>query len=108
MVAYPPWQKGTVEERPGGWLYTTRLAAYVEGGGGFVGVHAAACTEYDWPYYGEHGLDRRLAAERATGAVRGPQRTGRQMTEEPLAVPRLDQPVLLASFHQVGEFLGQR
>ena len=31
----------------------TGLAAYVEGGGGFVGVHAAACTEYDWPYYGE-------------------------------------------------------
>lgn len=30
-----------------------RLKAYVESGGGFVGVHAAACTEYDWPYYGE-------------------------------------------------------
>lgn len=30
-----------------------RLAAYVEAGGGFVGVHAAACTEYEWPYYGE-------------------------------------------------------
>ncbi|MFC5213394.1 ThuA domain-containing protein [Streptomyces coerulescens] len=30
-----------------------RLAAYVEAGGGFVGVHAAACTEYDWPYYGD-------------------------------------------------------
>ncbi|MFG2680904.1 ThuA domain-containing protein [Streptomyces sp. NPDC048392] len=30
-----------------------RLAAYVEGGGGVAGVHAAACTEYDWPYYGE-------------------------------------------------------
>ncbi|MEV6021924.1 ThuA domain-containing protein [Streptomyces sp. NPDC052036] len=30
-----------------------RLAAYVEGGGGFAGVHAAACTEEDWPYYGE-------------------------------------------------------
>jgi type 1 glutamine amidotransferase len=30
-----------------------RLAAYVESGGGFVGVHAAACTEYDWPYYRE-------------------------------------------------------
>jgi len=29
------------------------LAAYVEAGGGFVGVHAAACTEYEWPYYGE-------------------------------------------------------
>ncbi|WP_405729826.1 ThuA domain-containing protein [Streptomyces sp. NBC_00028] len=30
-----------------------RLAAYLESGGGFVGIHAAACTEYDWPYYGE-------------------------------------------------------
>ncbi|WP_217236751.1 ThuA domain-containing protein [Streptomyces sp. AC555_RSS877] len=30
-----------------------RLAGYVDGGGGFVGVHAAACTEYEWPYYGE-------------------------------------------------------
>jgi len=30
-----------------------RLAAHVESGGGFVGVHAAACTEYEWPYYGE-------------------------------------------------------
>ncbi len=26
--------------------------AYVRGGGGFVGVHAAADTEYDWPFYG--------------------------------------------------------
>ncbi|MEU3791040.1 ThuA domain-containing protein [Streptomyces fructofermentans] len=30
-----------------------RLARYVDGGGGFVGVHAAACTEYGWPRYGE-------------------------------------------------------
>ncbi|MEV5886090.1 ThuA domain-containing protein [Streptomyces sp. NPDC052020] len=30
-----------------------RLAAYVEAGGGFAGVHAAACTEYTWPYYGD-------------------------------------------------------
>ncbi|MEV5797678.1 ThuA domain-containing protein [Streptomyces collinus] len=30
-----------------------RLAEYVEAGGGFAGVHAAACTEYDWPHYGE-------------------------------------------------------
>ncbi|GGJ21573.1 ThuA domain-containing protein [Streptomyces brasiliensis] len=30
-----------------------RLASYVESGGGFAGVHAAACTEYGWPYYGE-------------------------------------------------------
>ncbi|MBA0052223.1 DUF1080 domain-containing protein [Streptomyces sp. AJS327] len=26
---------------------------YVSDGGGFVGVHAAADTEYDWPWYGE-------------------------------------------------------
>ncbi|MET7602032.1 ThuA domain-containing protein [Streptomyces avermitilis] len=31
----------------------TRLAAYTRKGGGFVGVHAAACTEDAWPYYGE-------------------------------------------------------
>ncbi|MFF9201152.1 ThuA domain-containing protein [Streptomyces sp. NPDC014986] len=30
-----------------------RLRSYVEAGGGFAGVHAAACTEYGWPYYGE-------------------------------------------------------
>ncbi len=29
------------------------LEAYVRGGGGFVGVHAAADAEYDWPFYGE-------------------------------------------------------
>ncbi|MFE4800651.1 ThuA domain-containing protein [Streptomyces sp. NPDC056708] len=31
----------------------TQLSRYVESGGGFVGVHAAACTEYVWPYYGQ-------------------------------------------------------
>ncbi|MHC4416891.1 MAG: ThuA domain-containing protein [Planctomycetota bacterium] len=25
---------------------------YIRGGGGFVGVHAATDTEYDWPWYG--------------------------------------------------------
>ncbi|MFG3015320.1 ThuA domain-containing protein [Streptomyces cinerochromogenes] len=30
-----------------------RLERYVGSGGGFAGVHAAACTEYGWPYYGE-------------------------------------------------------
>lgn len=25
---------------------------YIEKGGGFVGVHSAAATEYDWPWYG--------------------------------------------------------
>ncbi|EHM29652.1 MULTISPECIES: ThuA domain-containing protein [Streptomyces] len=29
------------------------LRRWITAGGGFLGVHAAACTEYDWPYYGE-------------------------------------------------------
>ena len=29
------------------------LRSYVASGGGFVGVHGASTTEYDWPYYGE-------------------------------------------------------
>ncbi len=29
------------------------LRGFVQGGGGFVGVHAAADTLYDWPWYGE-------------------------------------------------------
>nr|WP_239088217.1 ThuA domain-containing protein [Planosporangium mesophilum] len=31
----------------------TALESYVKGGGGWVGVHSAADTEYDWPFYGE-------------------------------------------------------
>lgn len=29
------------------------LEAYVRGGGGWAGVHSAADTEYEWPFYGE-------------------------------------------------------
>ncbi len=29
------------------------LERFVRGGGGFVGIHAAADTEHDWPWYGE-------------------------------------------------------
>ncbi|MEO3755335.1 ThuA domain-containing protein [Streptomyces sp. B6B3] len=29
------------------------LRRYLADGGAFVGVHAAACTEYQWPWYGE-------------------------------------------------------
>lgn len=29
------------------------LEAWVRAGGGWVGVHSAADTEYDWPFYGE-------------------------------------------------------
>lgn len=45
------------------WLNTTgdvldatqqaAYADYVANGGGYVGIHAAADTEYDWPFYGE-------------------------------------------------------
>ena len=28
------------------------VRAFIEDGGGFVGVHAASGTEYDWPWYG--------------------------------------------------------
>ena len=44
------------------WLSTTgnvldtaqqaAFESYVDGGGGYVGVHAAADTEHDWPWYG--------------------------------------------------------
>ncbi|MEV6173863.1 ThuA domain-containing protein [Streptomyces sp. NPDC051954] len=31
----------------------TALQSYVDNGGGYLGVHAAADTEYSWPYYGQ-------------------------------------------------------
>jgi type 1 glutamine amidotransferase len=31
----------------------TAFETYIRGGGGFVGVHSAADTEYDWPFYGQ-------------------------------------------------------
>ncbi|MEV7805594.1 ThuA domain-containing protein [Microbispora sp. NPDC088329] len=31
----------------------TAFQSYVDGGGGYVGVHSASDTEYDWPYYGQ-------------------------------------------------------
>lgn len=36
-----------------GDAHRTALESYVRGGGGFVGVHAASATEYDWPFYAE-------------------------------------------------------
>ncbi len=45
------------------WLSTTgdvlndtqqgAFERYIQAGGGYVGVHAASDTEYDWPWYGE-------------------------------------------------------
>ncbi|MEV7289328.1 ThuA domain-containing protein [Streptomyces sp. NPDC093252] len=31
----------------------TAFQSYIDSGGGYLGVHAAADTEYDWPYYGQ-------------------------------------------------------
>ena len=31
----------------------TAFESYIRGGGGYVGVHAAADTEYSWPFYGK-------------------------------------------------------
>jgi cytochrome c len=31
----------------------TAFEEYIQGGGGFAGIHAASDTEYDWPWYGE-------------------------------------------------------
>jgi type 1 glutamine amidotransferase len=31
----------------------TAFESYIRGGGGYFGVHSAADTEYDWPFYGE-------------------------------------------------------
>ncbi|NNE36362.1 MAG: ThuA domain-containing protein, partial [Rhodothermales bacterium] len=29
------------------------LTSFIQAGGGFVGIHSAADTEYDWPWYGQ-------------------------------------------------------
>ena len=31
----------------------TAFEAYIDGGGGFAGVHSASDTEYGWPFYGD-------------------------------------------------------
>ncbi len=33
-------------------LQQEAFRAYIQNGGGFVGIHAASDTEYDWPWYG--------------------------------------------------------
>jgi type 1 glutamine amidotransferase len=30
-----------------------KFRTFIENGGGFVGIHCAAATEYDWPWFGE-------------------------------------------------------
>jgi hypothetical protein len=40
----------------------TAFEKYIQGGGSFMGVHAAADTEYDWPWYGNLALGRQYNA----------------------------------------------
>jgi hypothetical protein len=40
---------GAVLDDPG----RAALEAFVRGGGGFMGIHGAATTEYDWPFFGD-------------------------------------------------------
>ncbi|MDQ7906436.1 ThuA domain-containing protein [Phytohabitans sp. ZYX-F-186] len=51
------------------------LERYVRGGGGFLGVHSAAATEYGWPFYGElvgAWFDKHPAVQPATITVSDP------------------------------------
>ncbi len=53
----------------------TAFENYVNGGGGYVGVHAAADTEYDWAYYGNlvgAWFQSHPAIQTADGPHRGP------------------------------------
>jgi len=34
-------------------IQQAQFERYIQAGGGFVGIHAAADTEYDWPWYGK-------------------------------------------------------
>jgi cytochrome c len=34
-------------------IQQTAFERYIQSGGGFVGIHGAAITEYDWPWYGQ-------------------------------------------------------
>ena len=36
-----------------GLVQQEALEAFIRAGGGFVGIHSASDTEYDWPWYGE-------------------------------------------------------
>lgn len=54
------------------------LTGFVRAGGGFVGIHAASDTEYDWPWYG------RLVGGYFNGHPGGPNvREGTLMVAEP-------------------------
>ena len=51
----------------------TAFETYIRGGGGFVGIHAATDTEYDWPWYNQlvgAYFDSHPAVQKATILVK--------------------------------------
>ncbi|BCB91628.1 Crp/Fnr family transcriptional regulator [Phytohabitans suffuscus] len=68
------------------------LEAYVRGGGGFLGVHSAAATEYGWPFYGDllgARFDKHPAVQPATIEVSDPDHPS--TAHLPAAWPRVDE-----------------
>jgi len=68
------------------------LERYVRGGGGFLGVHSAAATEYDWPFYGDlvgAWFDRHPPVQPATITVSDPDHPA--TAHLPAAWARLDE-----------------
>ncbi|GAA0552745.1 ThuA domain-containing protein [Paractinoplanes ferrugineus] len=68
------------------------LAGFVRAGGGFLGVHSAAATEYDWPFYGElvgAWFDQHPAVQPATVTVADPLHPA--TAELPAAWDRIDE-----------------
>src|SRR5262245_41342328 len=69
---------------------------YIQAGGGYVGIHSATDTEYDWPWYG------RLAGAWFNGHPQNPNvRTGRYRTLDSTHVSTKGMP---ASFDREDEF----
>jgi type 1 glutamine amidotransferase len=68
------------------------LEGWVEGGGGWVGVHAAADAHYDWPWYGELvGARFRRHPQVQAATVRVTDRGHRSTRSLPAAWERTDE-----------------
>jgi len=68
------------------------LEQYIHDGGGWVGVHSAADTEYEWPFYGElvgAYFAGHPEVQQATVRIEAPEHEA--MTGLPLEWPRLDE-----------------
>ena len=58
---------------------------YIRAGGGYMGIHAASDTEFDWPWYGElvgAYFDRHPRVQQATQVVERTETTSPQLTWE--------------------------